>query len=278
MSRLASGRVLAIAGSDSSGGAGIQADIKTITMLGGYAASAVTAVTVQDTHRVHEIFPVPPAVVARQIALVLNDIGADAVKTGMLGNAATIVAACEVLAAHGRELVLVIDPVLRATGGGPPLLADAGLSTLRERLLPMATLLTPNLAEASALTGMAVRTREEMARAARALLTVGPAAVLVTGGHLEGDAVTDLLVTHDITEEFTASRIASRHTHGSGCTLASAIATGLAQGMDLCAAVVRARAYVRTAIAAAPGFGRGNGPLLHNVGLSTVCYPLAGVH
>jgi hydroxymethylpyrimidine/phosphomethylpyrimidine kinase len=271
MSRPASGRVLAIAGSDSSGGAGIQADIKTITMLGGYAASAVTAVTAQDTHRVHEIFPVPPAVVARQIALVLNDIGADAVKSGMLGNAATIMATCEVLAAQQRELVLVSDPVLQATGGGPALLADAALSTLRECLLPMASLLTPNLAEAAALTGMAVRTRAEMARAARALLAIGSAAVLVTGGHLEGDAVTDLLVTPDITEEFTASRIASRHTHGSGCTLASAIATGLAQGMDLRAAVVRARAYVRAAIAGAPGLGGGNGPLLHNVSLWNVC-------
>jgi hydroxymethylpyrimidine/phosphomethylpyrimidine kinase len=270
VSRAASGRVLAIAGSDSSGGAGIQADIKTITMLGGYAASAVTAVTAQDTHRVHEIFPVPPAVVARQIALVLNDIGADAVKTGMLGNAATIMAAYEVLAAQARGLVLVIDPVLRATGGGPPLLADDALSTLRERLFPMATLLTPNLAEAAALTGIAVRTREEMARAAHALLTMGPAGVLVTGGHLEGDALTDLLVTQDTAEAFTASRIASRHTHGSGCTLASAIATGLAQGMDLRAAVVRARAYVRAAIAAAPGFGGGNGPLLHNVSPSNV--------
>jgi hydroxymethylpyrimidine/phosphomethylpyrimidine kinase len=257
------GRVLAIAGSDSGGGAGIQADIKTITVLGGYAATAVTAVTAQDTHRVHEIMAVPPALVARQIALVLADIGADAVKTGMLGTGATIAAVCDALATHGKGVPVVVDPVLRATGGGPPLLEDAALEILRGRLLPMAAVVTPNLPEAAALTGLAVRDPEGMREAARRLRAMGAAAVLVTGGHLEGDTVTDLLVTSDGAETFTAPRIATRHTHGTGCTLASAIATGLAQGLDLRAAVLRARDFVRAAIAAAPGFGGGHGPLDH---------------
>ncbi len=259
------GRVLAIAGSDSGGGAGIQADIKTITALGGYAATAITALTAQDTHGVHDILRVPPAFVAHQIALVLDDIGADAVKTGMLGDAATIRAVCDTLAAHAPGVALVVDPVLRATGGGPPLLADAALETLRRQLLPMASVITPNLAEAAALSGRAVRDRAGMHDAARALLALGVPAVLLTGGHLAGGTVVDLLVTPAGAEEFAAPRIETRHTHGTGCTLASAVATGLAQRMELRDAVIRARAYVRAAIAAAPGYGGGQGPLNHAV-------------
>lgn len=261
------GRVLAIAGSDSGGGAGIQADIKTITALGGYAATAVTAVTAQDTHRVHEVMAVPPALVARQVALVLDDIGADAVKTGMLGDAATVAAVADVLARHAPGIPLVVDPVLRATGGGPPLLAEDALAVLRARLVPMAAVITPNLVEAAALSGGVVEDLDGMEAAARALLAMGARAVLVTGGHLAGDTLTDLLVDKSGSETFSASRIATRHTHGTGCTLASAVATGLAQGMGLRAAVVRARAYVRAAIAAAPGLGGGHGPLNHAVGI-----------
>jgi hydroxymethylpyrimidine/phosphomethylpyrimidine kinase len=273
MSRTAPGRVLAIGGSDSGGGAGIQADIKTITALGGYAATAVTAVTAQDTHRVHEVCPVAPALVARQIALVLDDIGADAVKTGMLGDAATIAAVCDTLAGHAPGVPLVVDPVLRATGGGPPLLEDAALETLRHRLLPMASLVTPNLPEAAALTGLVVQDLGGMRDAARALLALGAKAVLVTGGHLQGDTVTDLLVTEAGSETFAAPRIATRHTHGTGCTLASAVATGLAQGMALREAVARALAYVRAAIEAAPGLGGGHGPLGHAVRAGTAQPP-----
>lgn len=260
---VAPARVLAIGGSDSGGGAGIQADIKTIAALGGYAATAVTAVTAQDTHRVHEVLAVAPALVARQAALVMDDIGADAVKTGMLGDAATIEAVCDVLAARAVGLPLVVDPVLRATGGGPALLADAALGTLRTRLVPMTSVITPNLSEAAALTGLAVDNLDGMAAAARALREMGARAVLVTGGHLEGDTLTDLLMDASGFETFSAPRIETPHTHGTGCTLASAIATGLAQGMTLRDAVVRARAYVRAAIETAPGLGGGHGPLNH---------------
>jgi len=259
------GRVLAIAGSDSGGGAGIQADIKSITALGGYAATAITALTAQDTHRVHDIHRVPPAFVARQIAVVLDDIGADALKTGMLGDAATIEAVCDALVAYAPNIALVVDPVLRATGGGPPLLPDTALDMLRRRLLPMASVITPNLAEAAALSGRPVHDVDGMRDAAHALLALGVPAVLVTGGHLTGGTLVDLLVTQAGVEEFAAPRIETRHTHGTGCTLASAVATGLAQGMGLRDAVVRARAYVRAAIAAAPGFGGGHGPLHHGV-------------
>jgi hydroxymethylpyrimidine/phosphomethylpyrimidine kinase len=256
------GRVLVIAGSDSGGGAGIQADIKTIAALGGYAATAITALTAQDTLGVHEVLAVPPEFVARQIAAVLGDIGADAVKTGMLGDAATIAAACDALA--GCTAPLVVDPVMVAKGGARLLEPDA-ISALITRLLPRAAVLTPNLPEAEALTGFAVTDLASMHRAAEALLRLGASAVLLKGGHLSGDTLTDVLATRAGIEAFTGSRIASRHTHGTGCTLASAIATGLAQGMTLREAVVQARAYVRAAIAAAPGYGSGHGPLNHGV-------------
>lgn len=255
-------RVLAIGGSDSGGGAGVQADIKTIAALGGYAVTAVTAVTVQDTHQVHEVMVVPPAIVARQMAVVLDDIGADAVKTGMLADAATIIAVCEVLAVRAAG-PLVVDPVLRATGGGPALLALAAIGALRTRLLPMTRVLTPNLAEAAALTGRAVNDLTGMTEAAQALRDMGTQAVLVTGGHLESDMLTDVLLDATGCEMFSAPRIDTRHTHGTGCTLASAVATGLAQGLGLREAVVRARAFVRAAIMAAPGLGSGHGPLGH---------------
>jgi hydroxymethylpyrimidine/phosphomethylpyrimidine kinase len=256
------GRVLVIAGSDSGGGAGIQADIKTIAALGGYAATAITALTAQDTLGVHEVLAVPPEFVARQIAVVLGDIGADAVKTGMLGDAATIAAVCDALA--GCTAPLVVDPVMVAKGGAR-LLDPGAIAALIARLLPRAALLTPNLPEAEALTGFAVNDLASMHRAAGALLRLGARAVLLKGGHLSGETLTDLLATSVGTEAFTASRIASRHTHGTGCTLASAVATGLGQGRAQREAVVLARAYVRAAIAAAPGYGSGHGPLNHGV-------------
>jgi hydroxymethylpyrimidine/phosphomethylpyrimidine kinase len=256
------GRVLVIAGSDSGGGAGIQADIKTIAALGGYAATAITALTAQDTRAVHEVLAVPPAFVARQISVVLGDIGADAVKTGMLGDAATIEAVSDALA--GCTAPLVVDPVMVAKGGARLLSPDA-VAVLIARLLPRAALVTPNLPEAEALTGITIADAASMQRAAASLLLMGARAVLLKGGHLPGETLTDLLATREGIETFTGSRIASRHTHGTGCTLASAIATGLAQGMTLRDAVVRARAYVRAAIAAAPGYGRGHGPLNHGV-------------
>jgi hydroxymethylpyrimidine/phosphomethylpyrimidine kinase len=264
MSAHARGRVLAVAGSDSSGGAGIQADIKTITALGGYAATAITALTAQDTNGVREILPVPPAFVAAQIRAVLDDIGADVIKTGMLGDAEIIAAVAEALRPEAGRARIVVDPVMIAKGGAA-LLANAALPAFKRLILPLADLITPNLPEAEALCGMRITGLADMRHAAEAMLTLGVPAVLLKGGHLPGAQVVDLLVTEEGIEAFSAERIETRHMHGTGCTLASAIATGLAQGMDLRDAVRRARAYVRAAILAAPGFGAGHGPLGHTV-------------
>jgi hydroxymethylpyrimidine/phosphomethylpyrimidine kinase len=258
------GRVLVIAGSDSGGGAGIQADIKTLTAFGTYAATAITALTAQDTQSVYEVHPVPPDFVARQIAVVLDDIGADVVKTGMLWDAETIEVVCDTLARHAQGVPVVVDPVMAATTGARLLAADT-LATLKRRLLPMATVVTPNVPEAEALAGMTIQDHADLHHAAAAMLTLGIPAVLLKGGHRSGEVVTDLLATVDGVEEFSAPRIVSRHTHGTGCTLASGIAAGLAQGLGLRDAVLRARAFVRAAIIAAPGFGSGHGPLNHAV-------------
>jgi hydroxymethylpyrimidine/phosphomethylpyrimidine kinase len=244
------GRVLVIAGSDSGGGAGIQADIKTITALGGYAATAITAITVQNTLGVSAVHPVPVEIIAGQARAVLDDIGADAIKTGMLGSAEV------------AEAVADIDPVMIAKGGAV-LLQDRALAVMRARLIPTAALLTPNAPEAAVLTGLVVETTDDLRRAGEALLAMGAAAVLMKGGHVAGDVVTDLLITPAGETGFSGARIETRHTHGTGCTLASAVATGLAQGLTLEAAVARAWAYVAEAIRRAPGFGAGAGPLDH---------------
>jgi hydroxymethylpyrimidine/phosphomethylpyrimidine kinase len=260
------GRVLIVAGSDSGGGAGIQADLKAVTALGGYAATAITALTAQDTTGVHGVMAVPPDFIRQQIRVVLRDIGADAVKTGMLHDSPTIEAVCDEIAAGAPGVPLVADPVMVAKGGHRLLQAEA-VETLKRRLLPLAALITPNLPEAEVLAGMEIRDRDAMRHAAAALLTLGVPAVLLKGGHLEGPTVVDLLATEAGIEAFEGPRIETRHTHGTGCTLASAIATGLAQGLALREAVARARAYVRAALAAAPGLGRGHGPLGHAVTL-----------
>jgi hydroxymethylpyrimidine/phosphomethylpyrimidine kinase len=258
------GRVLIIAGSDSGGGAGIQADIKTVTALGGFAATTITALTAQNTLGVHGILPVPPDFIRQQIAVVMEDIGADVIKIGMLGDIATIDTVCEALAMYAPGVPVVLDPVMVAKGGHALLAADA-VDGLRRRLLPMAAVITPNLPEAAALTGLRLDMEADMRVAARALLAMGVPAVLLKGGHLPSETVTDLLATASETEAFAAPRIDTRHTHGTGCTTASAVATGMAQGLGLRASVVRARAYVRAAIAGAPGFGHGHGPLDHSV-------------
>jgi hydroxymethylpyrimidine/phosphomethylpyrimidine kinase len=260
------GRVLVVAGSDSGGGAGIQADIKTITMFGAYAATAITALTAQNTLGVEAVHIAPLDFVAKQIDVVMRDIGADVVKTGMLADAATIEAVCDALGQYAPGVPVVVDPVMVATSGAR-LLADDALAMLVRRLIPMAYVMTPNLPEAEALSGMRIPDVAAMHRAADALLALGVPAVLLKGGHLPGDQVVDLLATADGVEVFAAPRIASRNTHGTGCTLASGIAASLAQGMTLRDAVVRARDYVRAAIASAPGFGAGHGPLNHAVGI-----------
>jgi hydroxymethylpyrimidine/phosphomethylpyrimidine kinase len=258
------GRVLIVAGSDSGGGAGIQADIKTVTALNGFAATALTALTAQNTVGVHAVHPVPLDFITRQIEVVMTDIGAEVIKTGMLGDSAVISTVCEALERYAPGVPLVVDPVMVAKGGHPLLAAEA-VDTLRRRLLPLAAVLTPNLPEAEALTGMTIATVSDMRLASVALLALGVPAVLMKGGHLPGDELVDLLATPDGIEAFSAPRIQTRHTHGTGCTTASAVATGLAQGMSLRDSVVRARAFVRAAIASAPGFGAGHGPLDHAV-------------
>jgi hydroxymethylpyrimidine/phosphomethylpyrimidine kinase len=254
------GRVLIIAGSDSGGGAGIQADIKTVTALGGYAATAITAVTVQNTLGVTGVHPIPLDVVEAQARAVLSDIGADAIKTGMLGDAAIV----ELVARFLDEAAVpaVIDPVMVAKGGASLLAADA-VAAVRELLIPRATLLTPNAPEAEALTGLAVATTDDLRRAGEALLRAGAKAVLMKGGHVTGERVVDILMTAQGDTAFEGERIESRHTHGTGCTLASACATGLAQGLPLVAAVARAWDYVHEAMLRAPGLGAGHGPLDH---------------
>jgi hydroxymethylpyrimidine/phosphomethylpyrimidine kinase len=254
------GRVLIIAGSDSGGGAGLQADIKTVTVLGGYAATAVTAITVQNTLGVTGVHPVPLDVVEAQARAVLDDIGADAIKTGMLGDAATVELVARLIG--DARVPAVVDPVMVAKGGAS-LLAEAAVAAVRERLVPRAALLTPNAPEAAALTGLDVETADDLRRAGEALLAAGARAVLMKGGHVPGDRLTDILMTPDGETVFEAERIETRHTHGTGCTLASACATGLAQGLPLTDAVARAWAYVQEAISRAPGLGRGHGPLDH---------------
>ena len=256
--------MLIIAGSDSGGGAGIQADIKTVTALNGFAATALTALTAQNTLGVHAVHPVPLDFIARQIEVVLTDIGADVVKTGMLGDSAVIETVCEALDRFAVGVPVVVDPVMVAKGGHPLLAAEA-VDALRRRLLPRAAVITPNLPEAEALSGMTIASVADMRLAAAALLALGVPAVLLKGGHLPGDELFDVLATPDGIEVFSAPRIQTRHTHGTGCSTASAVAAGLAQGMSLRDSVLRARAYVRAAIASAPGLGAGHGPLDHAV-------------
>lgn len=256
------GRVLVIAGSDSGGGAGIQADIKTITALGAYAATAVTAVTVQNTLGVTGIHAIPVATVVAQIRAVLSDIGADVIKTGMLASGELIDTVFSLLKREVPGTPTVVDPVMIAKGGAALVDKDA-LLAMKSRLLSRATLLTPNLPEAEALTGRKIATVQAMREAAKALLDLGPKSVLLKGGHLPGDTIVDIYAGPEGTQEWSATRIDTRHTHGTGCTLASAIATGLAQGLSAIDSITRARAYVRRAIETAPGLGAGHGPLNH---------------
>lgn len=261
------GRVLTIAGSDSGGGAGIQADLKTITLLGSYGMSAITALTAQNTQGVSAIHAIPPAFVAAQIDAVVSDIGVDVVKTGMLLNAGIIAVVAAALQEHA--LLTVIDPVMIAKGGAS-LLESAAVDALRRVLIPQAYLLTPNLPEAEALTGLTISNEEGMAAAARALQGLGAANVLLKGGHLPGDEAIDLLLCGDTVHRFVAPRIATVNTHGTGCTFAAAIAAFLAQGWPLPEAVGRAKIYLTAAIASALPLGKGHGPVNHWQGAKTV--------
>lgn len=261
MSQAPKGRVLVIAGSDSGGGAGIQADIKTITALGGYAATAITAVTVQNTLGVTGVHPIPLDVIAAQARAVLDDIGADAIKTGMLGEAAVVETVAQCLD-HAGGVPAVVDPVMVAKGGAP-LLAEAAIGAVKSLMIPRAALLTPNAPEAAALTGLVVETTDDLRRAGEVLLGMGAQAVLMKGGHVAGDRVVDILMTAAGETTFEGERIDTRHTHGTGCTLASACAAGLARGLRLEDAVAQAWNYVHEAMLRAPGLGAGHGPLDH---------------
>ena len=256
------GRVLIVAGSDSGGGAGIQADIKTVTMLDAFAATAVTALTAQNTEGVFGVMPIPPEFIRRQMEVVLDDIGADAVKTGMLHDAVVIETVAAVLAERAARLPLIVDPVMVAKGGAP-LIEPNAIDSLKRLLVSRAAVLTPNLPEAEILAGRAIPSRAAMEETARAMLDLGCKAVLLKGGHLPGQTVCDVLATAAGIRVWESPRIDSRHTHGTGCTLASAIAAALAQGMAIEPAVESAREYVQRAIASAPGLGHGHGPLDH---------------
>lgn len=260
MTSFSQGRVLIVAGSDSGGGAGIQADIKAVTAMGGFAMTAVTAITVQNTLGVHGIHEIPLDIVVGQMRVVLEDIGADAIKTGMLHNADIVEAVAEELSREEVGPLLVVDPVMVAKGGAALLEASA-TAAIREVLIPLASLVTPNVPEAEVLTHRKITDVDGQKAAADALLGLGAEAVLVKGGHLPGDIIYDVLATQETIQVFSSPRIDTRHTHGTGCTLASAITGLLAQGVELAVAVETARDFVHEAIRTAPGLGKGHGPL-----------------
>lgn len=248
-------RLLIIAGSDSGGGAGIQADIKTASTFGVYAMTAVTAVTAQNTKTVSKIHLIPAEMVREQIALCLSDIGADAIKIGMLGSAAIVKAVAAALAKHARKIPIVLDPVMVSTSGKTLLPANAAIA-LKKHLLPLATLVTPNLPETKALTGL-----RDSEKAGRKLIEMGAKAALIKGGHSTRETIDDVLVWDRGVDVFAFPRIKTRHTHGTGCALSTAIACGLAKGEPLPLAVSRAREFLQHAIETAPGLGKGRGPL-----------------
>lgn len=254
-------RVLTIAGSDSGGGAGIQADLKTFEAFGAFGMSAVTAVTAQNTLGVGGVQVIDPSLVEKQIRMVVEDIGVDAVKTGMLATPEIIHVVAD-LARTLRFPHLVVDPVMRAKGGDP-LLDPEAEGVLIAELLPVAEVVTPNIPEAERLVGFPIRNLEDQIRAARELRQRGPRCVVVKGGHRGGDTVVDVVALDKEVRFLRHPRIPTKNTHGTGCTFASAIAAGLARGFSLWVAVFRARAYVQKAIEHALPLGRGHGPLRH---------------
>lgn len=260
------GRVLIIAGSDSSGGAGVQADIKTCAAFGTYSMSAITAVTAQNTQGVQAVEFMTADLVRAQIRSALDDIGADIIKIGMLGNAEIIRAVSEEI--KDTDAFIILDPVMIATSGDRLMEGEAE-QALKEVLIPVCDLITPNVPEASALTGIDISNMEDMTQAGAALLDMGLYGVLMKGGHLQGKAVIDILVTHEGANLMSGPRIHSRHTHGTGCTLASAVAATMALGAPLDEAVMSAREFVFEAIRTAPGLGqtspKSHGPLNHGL-------------
>jgi hydroxymethylpyrimidine/phosphomethylpyrimidine kinase len=259
-------RILVIAGSDSGGGAGIQADIKTITMLGGHAMTAITAITAQNTVAVTAVHPVPVEMVLAQIDAVISDIGVDAIKIGMIGSARILDAVAERLEGL-RRVPVVLDPVMTATSGSA--LADRETVGGLARLLDLATVVTPNVPELEALTGRKVQGEAAMIAAARMLAELHGCAVMAKGGHLSGSHVVDVLVEAvGVVERWQDAWIKTRHNHGTGCTLASGIAAGIGGGLSLVEAASWARSYLRAALEAGPGLGAGHGPIGHALGIA----------
>ena len=256
-------KVLIIAGSDSSGGAGIQADIKTVTALGSYATTAVTAVTAQNTKGVKKITSIPTRIVQKQIIMILDDIGAHAVKIGMLHNADIIKSVCKILKKYKSKNV-VLDPVMIAKGG-EKLISNSSIKHLKKLLLPLCTLVTPNIPEAEVLTGYSISSKEDMIKAAKKILNMGSKNVLLKGGHSKSKMIFDILASKKEIKIFSKRKIRTKNTHGTGCTLSSALATCLSQKKNVIKSCKISLRYVDKAIASAPGYGKGFGPLNHLV-------------
>ena len=251
---------MTIAGSDSGGGAGIQADLKTFSALGVFGTSTLTAITAQNTVGVTAVHEIPTDVIAAQIDAVITDIGADAVKTGMLSSPAIVATVADAVRRHGIAN-LVVDPVMVAKSGDRLLRAEA-IATICDELIPLAKVVTPNIPEAEDLTGQTIGSDDDARRAAEAIINMGAKSVVIKGGHREGPP-TDILYDGEEFLEFTTERIPSTSTHGTGCTFASAVAAGLAHGLETPAAVRQAKEYVTAAIRAAYPIGNGHGPLHH---------------
>ncbi len=254
---------LSIAGSDSGGGAGIQADLKTFQAFGCFGTTVIVAVTAQNTLGVRAIHPISPEVIQAQIDALADDLPPEAIKSGMLANREVVDLVADGIGRLGSRNY-VLDPVMVATSGDRLLEADAVIA-VRDRLVPQAKCVTPNLDEAELLTGMEVRSPDSMVEAGKLLLDLGATTALIKGGHLDSDILVDVLVSADGVERFTRPRITTRATHGTGCTLSAAIAAGLANGQDIFVAVSQAINYLQAAIRAAPKLGAGNGPVDHGV-------------
>ena len=256
-------KILIIAGSDSSGGAGIQADIKTVTALGSYAMTAVTAVTAQNTQGVKKITPIPVTNIQKQLTMILNDIGSNGVKIGMLHNTSVIKCVYNILKKYKLKNI-VLDPVMVAKGGAR-LINNNSIGYLKKLLLPLADIVTPNIPEAEVLTGYSILNKEDMIKASKKILSMGPKNVLLKGGHLKNKMIFDILVTKNGTKFFSKKKIKTKNTHGTGCTLSSAIATCLSQKKNIQKSCKISIEYVNRAIVTAPNYGRGYGPLNHLV-------------
>jgi len=256
-------KILIIAGSDSSGGAGVQADIKTVTALGSYAMTAITAITAQNTKGVKKITPIPTKNVQKQITMILDDIGADGVKIGMLHNASIIKCVYSILKKYKLRNI-VLDPVMLSKGG-TKLINNSSIKYLKKLLLPLSNLVTPNIPEAEVLIGASISNKKDMIEAAKIILNMGSKNVLLKGGHLKSKMICDILATKKGIKVFSKRKIKTKNTHGTGCTLSSALATCLSQKKNIFKSCKISLNYVNQAIAYAPGYGKGYGPLNHLV-------------